>query len=578
MILPSSEGSLFYDPGGDIMSLDSVKFKKPQICYPKLFTAASVTVPHIEMTAKEAVAAGYSFRKKRHSVKITKYRGKPQMQLNIPYTIDGMPVDEIRVHTFEKFPCNTVFIHGNIRKIGRLAFFECTAKTVIFEDGLTALHDEIFYYCESLEKVHLPLTLRYIGKRCFMWCKNLKYIEFPKSICNMEDLAFCRTGLEGFGVEALTPGINNAEAFSCTPLIEENQVVCAYPDSSNLTVLHVGAPFRPYSECGTPIKFKADSITFCRWSLRCFSIDLSECKKVRFYRNAIRSERERDRLNVAHIVTTSLMILPESDESKQHYAFPKHVKVLNYFPNKNREYNGLVETDYDDRDDSYVVTPVADFLPARSVEEDWDKIRITKPVKMDRYAINSYHLQEITFADFFPEDTVFSLSCFELRKLSFRYKGQMYTKYIPPRELINNYIHTIMTFPFAPCTVPCEGGFRHTVYDRQIIDSIFQHRHISSYNNRALAMLRDRDHMRWGESHWKQNIYLKVTNTIKALIAVDVLRSDRLDHEPPVDMYLDFLKKHSRYCRQYFQKISGKYPEYLQAFEMIISSDGERKA
>jgi len=90
-------------------------------------------------------------------------------------------------------------------------------------------------------------------------------------------------------------------------------------------------------------------------------------------------------------------------------------------------------------------------------------------------------------------------------------------------------------------------------------------------------MLRDREHMRWGDSHWKRNIYLKVTNTIKALIAVDVLRSDRLDHEPPVDMYLAFLKKHGRYCHQYFQKISGKYPEYLQAFEMIISSDGERK-
>ena len=81
-----------------------------------------------------------------------------------------------------------------------------------------------------------------------MWCKNLKYIEFPKSICAMEDLAFCRTGLEGFGVEALTPGINNAEAFRCTPLIEENQVVCAYPDSSNLTVLHVNGPCRPGEE------------------------------------------------------------------------------------------------------------------------------------------------------------------------------------------------------------------------------------------------------------------------------------------------------------------------------------------
>ena len=571
MILPSSEGSLFYNPGGDIMSLNPSDFKKPQIYYPKLFTATSATVPHIEMTAKEAVAAGYSYRKKRHSVKITKYRGKAQMQLNIPYTIDGMPVDEVCAHTFKEMPCNTINIHGNIRKLGKGVFYGCTAKTVIFEDGLTALHEYIFSDCESLEQVHLPLTLKYIGKRCFMRCKNLKYIEFPKSICVMEDLAFCACGLEGFGVEARTPGIYNGEAFSVTPLLEENQVVCAYPDSSNLTVLHVGAPFRPYSECGAPIKFKADSITFCRWSLRCFSIDLSECKKVRFCRNAIRDERERERETVAYVVKPSLMILPESEESKQHYAFPKHVTVVNYFSENGRKYKGPIEIGCGDHDDSRIITPVADFLPAHAVVGNWDKIRITGHVKIDRNAIDSYHLKEITFEDFCPEDTVFSLFCVDLRKVSFRYKGQMYTKYIPPKELITYYVHTIMTFAFAPCKEPSENGFRHTVYNRQIIDSLFPHRRINSDNNRALAMLSDREHKRMGESHWKQKLYLTMTHKIKALIAVDVLRSDRLSHEPPVDMYLDFLKKHRRFCCQYFTRISDQYPEYIKAFENIMS-------
>lgn len=149
----------------------------------------------------------------------------------------------------------------------------------------------------------------------------------------------------------------------------------------------------------------------------------------------------------------------------------------------------------------------------------------------------------------------------------------MYTKYLPPRELVNGYIHTIMTFPFVPCKVPSGNGFRHTVYNRQMIDAIFSHRHITSDNNTALAVLRDREHRRWGECHRKQQVYLEVTNSIKALIAVDVLRSDRLEHEPPVDMYYDFLKKHRRYCAQYFRKISGKYPEYLQAFEQIIAEN-----
>ena len=146
------------------MSLNSAAFRKPQIYYPKLFTATSVTVPHIALTSNEAVAAGYSFRKKRHSVKITKYRGKPQMQLNIPYTIDGMPVDEIHAHTFEKFPCNTVFIHGNIRKLGKYAFYGCAAKTVIFEDGLTALHEDIMSYINLGSIAIYILLLRISGK------------------------------------------------------------------------------------------------------------------------------------------------------------------------------------------------------------------------------------------------------------------------------------------------------------------------------------------------------------------------------------------------------------------------------
>ncbi len=551
------------------MSLSPVIFKDPQIYFPKLFTAVSKSVPHLAMTSQEATAAGFSFRKNRHSVKITKYRGKPQKQLHIPYTIDGMPVDAIRAHTFEKHPCSTVFLHGNLRRLGEGVFRECTVKTVIIEDGLTSLPAYAFHECKSLEEVRLPLTIKHIGLRCFRICKNLKHIEFPKSISDIEDQAFHGTGLEGFAVEVLTPGINNADAFTETPVLDNNQVVCTYPDSSNLTVLHVNGPYHRY---GLPLKFKADSITFCRWSLRSFQIDVSACKKVRFYRNAIRRKRERDRETVAYGVQPSVMILPEGDESKQHYAFPKHVTAVNYFPNPDRSYNGPVETDWDDQDDSYVVTPVTDFLPARTVEANWNKIRITKRVKIERNAVSSYHMKEITFVDFCPEDTVFRY-CFDLRKVSFRYRGQMYTKYLPPRELVYGYVHTIMMFSFAPCKVPSGDGFRHTVYNRQMIDSIFPHRKITSDDNSALAMLRDRDHMRWGESHRKQKIFLKVTNSIKALIAVDVLRSDRLEHEPPVDMYYDFLKKHRRYCRQYFTKISGKYPEYLQAFEQIIAEN-----
>ena len=58
------------------MSQKPEVFETPQIYFPKLFTAVSKTVPHIELTSDAAVIDGYSFRKKRHSVKITNYHGR----------------------------------------------------------------------------------------------------------------------------------------------------------------------------------------------------------------------------------------------------------------------------------------------------------------------------------------------------------------------------------------------------------------------------------------------------------------------------------------------------------------------
>ena len=223
------------------MSRKPIIFETPQIYFPKLFTAVSKTVPHIELTSDAAVIDGYSFRKKRHSVKITNYHGRSHKELIIPYSIDGMPVDEICKDAFRKYPCSTIYIHGKIRKVGESAFRGSTVRLVVFEDGITSLSECSFSGCRMLEKVKFPLTLKNIGYRCFWGCESLKYLEFPKNIHNIEDQAFYSSGLESFGVEAITTGINNADAFSATPLSNNNQVVCTYPDPLNLIVLHVNS-------------------------------------------------------------------------------------------------------------------------------------------------------------------------------------------------------------------------------------------------------------------------------------------------------------------------------------------------
>ncbi len=126
------------------MSQKPEVFETPQIYFPKLFTAVSKTVPHIELTSDAAVIDGYSFRKKRHSVKITNYHGRSHKDLIIPYSIDGMPVDEICNDAFRKYPCSTIYIHGKIRKLGESVFSGSTMRKVVFEDGLTLLSECAF--------------------------------------------------------------------------------------------------------------------------------------------------------------------------------------------------------------------------------------------------------------------------------------------------------------------------------------------------------------------------------------------------------------------------------------------------
>lgn len=546
------------------MTQKSAFFQTPEIYFPELFTAVPHNVMHIEMSGKEAAAAGFAFRKKRHSVKITNYHGKPQKQLMIPYTIDGMPVDEIRSETFRKFPCSTVFIHGNIRKLGEGVFRESTVKNVIFEDGITVLPKYAFSYCENLEKVCFPTTLKMIRFRCFALCRKLKYVEFPKSIRILEEYAFVGSGIERFGVECFMPAINNADAFCNTPLLYDipEQVVCTYPDSSNLTVLHVN---------GGPFKLKADSVTFCKWSLHSNDLDLSECGKIRFLRYAVRDELPRSGMNTAYYCKPCVIKLPENRTFDQYYPFPKHVTVAHYFPQKDRTYSRPFQSADGSRERSLVITPVADYLPWWSVQGSSIRLRISKGVKIDRNAIKCSNLEEITFEDFSPEDRIFSFFCHEVRKVSFSRSGRMYTKYIPPAELTNGLIHRLFMMAFAPCSAPCGNGFRRTVYDRRIIDSIFNSGSVSTANNPWLKNLLDGQNE--GASHPYDCPEFAVTNKFKALIAADVLRSDRLEHEPPVDMYYNFLKKHRSLCKHYFRKIGILYPEYLEAFEKMFPAD-----
>ena len=88
----------------------------------------------------------------------------------------------------------SITIPKNVRTLGpsveACVFYGCTdLRTVVIEEGLTALTRATFSGCTSLESVTLPDSLTSID-RSFYGCTSLTFINIPKSVTQIDTYAF----------------------------------------------------------------------------------------------------------------------------------------------------------------------------------------------------------------------------------------------------------------------------------------------------------------------------------------------------------------------------------------------------
>lgn len=71
------------------------------------------------------------------------------------------------------------------------AFDLCSGlKTVIFEDGITAIPAQLFYGCDGLASIDIPDTVTWIGNSAFYNCINLSEVILPDYITGIGAFAF----------------------------------------------------------------------------------------------------------------------------------------------------------------------------------------------------------------------------------------------------------------------------------------------------------------------------------------------------------------------------------------------------
>lgn len=118
-------------------------------------------------------------------VVITGYKANVTI-VNIPATIEGFPVREIRSGVFVGKPITSITIPDSVTSIDDGVFRACARlKTVNLPAKLETIGSSAFRGCSGLENIVIPDTVNSIGAYAFSDCKALKTLTLPENLVNL---------------------------------------------------------------------------------------------------------------------------------------------------------------------------------------------------------------------------------------------------------------------------------------------------------------------------------------------------------------------------------------------------------
>ena len=166
--------------------------------------------------------------------------------LNIPDTIDGLPVEEIGESAFMESEFQTISLPDSLKRIDEYAFEGCrNLCNVNLPSGLKVIESEAFGSCSKLRSITLPDGLTEIGDGAFIRC-GLTSVTIPDSVQTLGFLAFGISEISKVEMPAHIPEIHG-QPFAMTPYmaarqaespvwIENGVLIACYSEEETLTV------------------------------------------------------------------------------------------------------------------------------------------------------------------------------------------------------------------------------------------------------------------------------------------------------------------------------------------------------
>ena len=150
----------------------------------------------------------------------------PPVSCNIPASINGYPVTSIGSRAFCSrafYYCDSldsITIPDSVKIIGDEAFSGCTGlKSVTIGNGVTDIGDYAFGDCTSLKSVTIGSSVTDIGDYAFRDCSGLTNVTIPESVTDIGDYAFlgCK-GLTSITIPESVTSIGSSTFGGCSGL------------------------------------------------------------------------------------------------------------------------------------------------------------------------------------------------------------------------------------------------------------------------------------------------------------------------------------------------------------------------
>ena len=113
----------------------------------------------------------------------------------IEYFLLPKTVEEIGDRAFQNCLNAKIDIKAKKIAVGKYSFESVLNLQIPLDSEITSIDEGSFYDCKGLENIVLAEDINKIPKKCFENCTDLSIVELPECVKEIEDNAFCNSGL-----------------------------------------------------------------------------------------------------------------------------------------------------------------------------------------------------------------------------------------------------------------------------------------------------------------------------------------------------------------------------------------------